>query len=199
MVVASHNPGKVAEIRALLAPFGIAAVGAGALGSPEPDETGASFADNAEIKARAAAARSGRPALADDSGLVIPALGGAPGLMSARWAGRDKDFRAAMARIERELGDNPDRRAGFVCALSLCWPDRACATFVGEVHGRLVFPARGTRGFGYDPIFIAEGESLTFGEMEPACKDAISHRARAFAQLADACLPAPAMMPADVD
>jgi XTP/dITP diphosphohydrolase len=189
LVLASHNPGKVDEITALLAPFRIVVVGAKALGLAEPEETGESFRDNAELKACAAAVASGLPALADDSGLVVPALGGAPGIYSARWAGPEKDFHRAMERVERELAavaqrtGGVDRRAHFVCALALCFPDGACEIFEGRVDGTLIWPPRGEKGFGYDPIFVADGHSLTFGQMEPAAKHAISHRANAFRQL----------------
>ncbi len=191
LVVASHNPGKIAEIAALLAPYRVATIGAAALGLPEPEETGASFEENAALKARAAAQASGLLALADDSGLVVPALGGAPGIHSARWAGSEKDFRIAMARVERELGESRspgDRRAHFVAVLALASPDGAMATFRGEVHGHLVWPPRGERGFGYDPIFLPDGDELTFGEMDPAEKHRISHRARAFAKLVETCV-----------
>ncbi len=187
LVVASHNPGKVREIADLLAPYSIEVVSAADLGLAEPEEFGASFRENAEIKARAAVA-AGRPALADDSGLVVPALGGAPGIHSARWAGPDHDFATAMARVERELEGKPDRSAHFICALALCWPDGVCTTFEGRVDGKLVWPPRGERGFGYDPIFVPDGYSITFGEMEPRKKHAISHRAQAFQRLAAACL-----------
>ena len=187
LVVATHNPGKLAEIGDLVAPFGIAALGAGELGLPEPDEIGESFIANAELKARAAAEASGVPALADDSGLVVPALRGAPGIYSARWAGPRKDFAIAMARVEEQLRGKADRRAHFVAALALAWPDRHVEAFEGRVHGTLVWPPRGTRGFGYDPMFLPEGGTLTFGEMDPAAKHRISHRARAFEQLAAAC------------
>jgi XTP/dITP diphosphohydrolase len=187
LVVASHNPGKIAEIEELLAPFGIATVGADALGLAEPEETGITFEDNAALKARLAAAASGLVALADDSGLVVPALGGMPGIYSARWAGPDKDFAAAMARVERELGES-DRRAYFVAVLALAWPDGDDALFRGEAHGHLEFPPRGMRGFGYDPIFVPDGSRESFGEMDPALKHRISHRARAFAKLREACL-----------
>jgi XTP/dITP diphosphohydrolase len=188
LVVASHNAGKVVEIAALLAPTGIEAVAAGDLGLAEPEETGASFAANALIKARAATV-SGFAALADDSGLVVPALDGAPGIHSARWAGRD--FAAAMARLERELAGQVDPPAHFVCALALCWPDGAFEAFEGEVHGHLEFPPRGDRGFGYDPVFVPDGHAVTFGEMAPAAKEAISHRAVAFAKLMAACFDEP--------
>src|SRR5437870_5631575 len=187
LVVASHNPDKVAEIEVLLAPFGIRALGAAALALPEPDETGTTFEANAELKARAAAETSGLVALADDSGIVVPALGGAPGIYSARWAGPGKDFRPAMKRVQRELGQK-DRRAHFVAVLALAWPDRHIETFRGEAHGALTFPPRGERGFGYDPIFVPDGYDETFGEMGPELKQLISHRARAFAKLAAACL-----------
>ena len=190
LVVASHNPGKIAEIDALLAPFGVRTVGAAALGLPEPEETGTTFEGNAVLKARAAAEASGLPAVADDSGIVVPALGGAPGIYSARWAGPDKDFRVAMARVQRELGER-DRRAYFVAVLALAWPptahDGAVATWSGEAHGRLVWPPRGDRGFGYDPMFVPDGYDATFGEMGPDLKHQISHRARAFAKLVAAC------------
>lgn len=181
LIVASHNPGKVREIEALLAPFGVEAVSAGALGLPEPEETGATFEENAALKARAAAARGGLPALADDSGLCVPALDGAPGIYSARWAGPDRNFRRAMNTLGAELAKKGgDDRAYFVCVLALAEPAGAVRTFRGEVHGRLVFPGRGTRGFGYDPIFLPDGRGLTFGEMDPDEKHAISHRAEAF-------------------
>jgi len=182
LVIASHNQGKIEEIAVLLAPFGIATISAGALGLPEPEENGDSFEANAALKAAAAAAASGLPALADDSGLVVPALDGAPGMYSARWAGPAKDFRAAMARVQRELGDR-DRSATFVAVLALAWPDSDLELFRGEAAGRLVWPPRGERGFGYDPIFVPEGGAETFGEIEPNRKHKISHRARAFAKL----------------
>ena len=187
LVIASHNEGKVAEISALLAPFVIAGVPAASLGIPEPEETGDSFEANAVLKARAAVEASGLPALADDSGLVVPALGDAPGIFSARWAGAAKDFRTAMERVHRELGDR-NRSARFVAVLALCWPDDRMELFRGEVDGRLVWPPRGERGFGYDPMFVPEGGVETFGEMEPAEKHKISHRARAFAALVEGCL-----------
>ena len=186
LLIASHNPGKVEEIAALLEPFGVETISAGSLGVPEPDETGHSFEANAALKAHAAAAASGLPALADDSGLVVAALGGAPGIYSARWAGPSKDFASAMARVERELGDH-DRSATFVAVLALAWPDGHLEAFRGEVRGRLVWPPRGERGFGYDPMFVPSGGSSTFGEMDPVDKHKISHRARAFTKLAAAC------------
>ena len=182
LVIASHNPGKVEEIAALLAPFAGETIAAGSLGIPEPEETGDSFEANAALKARAAAAASELPALADDSGLVVPALSGAPGIYSARWAGPAKDFWVAMERVHRELGDK-DRNASFVAVLALAWPDGPTELFRGEVEGSLTWPPRGDRGFGYDPIFIPQGATLTFGEMDPVEKHRISHRARAFAKL----------------
>jgi XTP/dITP diphosphohydrolase len=192
LVIASHNPGKLREIGELLAPWGIEVAGAADLGLPEPAETGDSFRENAELKARAAAAGSGLPALADDSGLAVDALAGAPGIHSARWAGPEKDFARAMARVERELAaagaTTPERRAArFVCALALAWPDGHVECFEGRVDGRIAERPRGDRGFGYDPIFIPEGERLTFGETEPAEKHRISHRADAFRQLVRGC------------
>lgn len=187
LVVASHNAGKVAEIEALLAPYGIATMGAAMLGLPEAEETGDTFEENAALKAHAAAEASGLPALADDSGLVVPALGGAPGIYSARWAGPEKDFRIAMERVQRELG-RKDRHAHFVAVLALAWPNGETAMFRGEVHGALVWPPRGERGFGYDPMFVPDGYDITFGEMDPSDKHKISHRARAFAKLVEACL-----------
>ena len=191
LVVASHNAGKIVEFRALLAPWGSCIESAAALGLPEPEETGATFSANAELKARAAASAAGAPALADDSGLVVPALDGAPGIRSARWAGPGRDFAAAMALIERRLaeaGAPAAAPAHFVCALALAWPDGHLECFEGRVDGRLTFPPRGDRGFGYDPVFVPEGAALAFGEMDPAEKDRISHRAAAFAQLKAACL-----------
>ena len=187
LVIASHNQGKVDEITALLAPFAINTIAAGALGIAEPEETGDSFEANAALKAKAAVDASGLPAIADDSGLVVCELGGAPGIYSARWAGPAKDFRVAMQRVHRELGDR-DRSARFVAALALAWPDGDLELFRGEVAGKLVWPPRGERGFGYDPIFVPEGGVATFGEIDPAQKHRISHRARAFAKLVDGCL-----------
>ena len=187
LVVASHNQGKVEEISALLAPFAIDAVSAGTLGLAEPEETGTSFEANAALKAKAAADASGLPAIADDSGLVIPALGGAPGIYSARWAGASKDFGFAMKRVHAELGGR-DRSARFVAVLALAWPDGSLELFRGEALGRLVWPPRGERGFGYDAMFVPLGGSQTFGEMEPAEKHKVSHRAHAFAKLVEGCL-----------
>jgi XTP/dITP diphosphohydrolase len=185
IVVASHNPGKVREIRELLGPFGVLAVGAAELALQEPDETGPTFEHNAILKARAAADASGRMALADDSGLAVDALDGAPGIYSARWAGPNKDFRLAMARVESELGTKEVKSptARFVCALALAEPRGEVKTFVGEVRGRLTFPPRGDRGFGYDPIFVADGMHETFGEIASSTKHGMSHRARAFEKL----------------
>ena len=188
LIVASHNAGKVREIAALLEPLGIETVGAAALGLAEPEETGDTFVANAALKARAAATTSGEPALADDSGLAVPALDGAPGIYSARWAGPEKDFRVAMERIEAELATRGRETVGaaayFVCALSLGWPDGHCETVEGRVDGTLTFPPRGPHGFGYDPIFVPEGHARTFGEMPPEEKQPLTHRARAFEQLA---------------
>jgi len=188
-VLASHNAGKLREIAGLLRPYKMTVISAVELGLPEPVETGETFVENAELKARAAATASGMVALSDDSGLCVVALDNAPGIYSARWAGPDKDFAVAMARVEKELERTgaTDRRAYFVCALSLCWPDGHCESFQGEVHGQLVFPPRGARGFGYDPIFLADGYDVTFGEIDPDVKHAISHRAHAFRQMIDAC------------
>jgi XTP/dITP diphosphohydrolase len=191
LVVASHNSGKVVEIRALLAPFAMEVVSAAALGLAEPEETGTSFVENAELKARAAALAANLPSLADDSGLAVAALDGAPGIYSARWAGPSKDFTVAMQRVEHGLAGQDDRSAQFVCALSLCWPDGHCETFEGRVNGTLVWPPRGTHGFGYDPVFLAAGGAETFGEMDPDAKHAISHRADAFRQLIAACFSQP--------
>lgn len=186
LVLASHNRGKLREIAALLEPHGVALVGAGELGLAEPEETGTSFAENAVLKAETAAIASALPALADDSGLAVAALGGDPGIYSARWAGPDKDFAIAMAKIEQLLKEKNagDYSAKFVCALALARPGGATRTFIGEVHGTLRFPPRGTQGFGYDPIFYADGMDRSFAEIDPAHKHAISHRARAFAQFA---------------
>jgi XTP/dITP diphosphohydrolase len=174
LVVASHNPGKIAELSSLLAPYGVDAVGASDLGLIEPAETGSSFEENAQLKAKVAARASGLPALADDSGLVVPALGGKPGIHSARWAGAARDFAAAMDRLERLLGGLKDRRAFFVAVLALAWPDGRVETFRGEAHGTVVFPPRGMQE--------------TFGEMQPEAKHKLSHRAKAFAAFADAWL-----------
>jgi XTP/dITP diphosphohydrolase len=188
LVVASHNPGKVREISALLSPKGLVIRGAAELGLAEPEETGTTFAENAVLKARAAADASGLPSLADDSGLSVTALDGAPGIYSARWAGPKKDFAFAMARVERELAQVADRTAKFVCVLALAVPGGDVETFEGEVRGHLEFPPRGTKGFGYDPIFVAANMKQTFGEIDPALKHSISHRAKAFEKFARAVL-----------
>ncbi|MGX5776063.1 RdgB/HAM1 family non-canonical purine NTP pyrophosphatase [Methylorubrum zatmanii] len=200
VVIATHNAGKLVEMRELLAPFGVEAVSAGELGLPEPDETGTMFSENAAIKALAAAKASGLPAFADDSGLCVDALDGAPGLFSARWAGPDKDFAGAMARIAAELDSRgaSDRRAHFVSALVLAWPDGHTELFEGRIFGDLVEP-RGSLGFGYDPMFRPDGMDRTFGEISSEEKhgvdwqsgNALSHRARAFVLLAKACLRRP--------
>jgi XTP/dITP diphosphohydrolase len=200
LVIATHNPGKLNEMRELLAPYGIETVSAGDLGLAEPDETGTSFRDNACIKAMAAAKAADQPAFADDSGLVVDTLDGAPGIHSARWAGPDKNFRRAMDRIDlllRELGaTTPDqRRAHFVSALCVAWPDGHLEEFEARVDGTLIHPPRGDKGFGYDPMFLPDGFELTFGEMSSKEKHGLpphglglSHRARAFVKLAEACL-----------
>jgi XTP/dITP diphosphohydrolase len=200
LVIATHNPGKLKEMRELLMPFGVDAASAAELGLDEPAESGATFEANARIKACAAAASSGLPAFADDSGLAVDALGGEPGIYSARWAGPEKNFRRAMQAVEdrlRERGAHaPGRRkAQFVCALSLAWPDGHVEAFEAAVHGTLVWPPRGDKGFGYDPMFLPDGHARTFGEMTnaekhglPPAGKGLSHRARAFLKLAEACL-----------
>jgi XTP/dITP diphosphohydrolase len=203
VVIATHNPGKLDEMRDLLAPYGIATQSAGDLGLPEPNETGKTFAANARIKALAAARASCKAAFADDSGLIIDALAGEPGIHSARWAGPDKDFRAAMNQIqtlliERGAKSPEQRRARFIAALCLAWPDGHIEEFEGRVDGVAVWPPRGDKGFGYDPLFRPDGFDRTFGEMTaqekhglPPQGQGLSHRARAFMKLADACLPKP--------
>ena len=200
LVIATHNPGKLREMRELLTPYGIDAVPADELSLPEPDETGATFQENARIKAQAAANATRLPAFADDSGLAVDALGGAPGIHSARWAGESKDFGRAMQMIESMLADHGAdrpalRRAQFVSALCVAWPDGHLEEFEGTVEGTLVWPPRGDAGFGYDPMFLPEGHTRTFGEMTgdekhglPPHGLGLSHRARAFVKLADACL-----------
>jgi XTP/dITP diphosphohydrolase len=190
IVLATHNRGKLREIAALLAPHGVSAVSAGELGFAEPAETAPDFVGNARIKALASAIASGMPALADDSGFSVAALGGAPGVLSARWAGPDKDFGAAMARVHDEIGAATDRRAWFTCALCLAWPDGETATFLGRAEGNVIWPPRGDAGFGYDPIFVPVGGTLSYAEIPAAEKHATSHRAQAFAQLLAACFPA---------
>jgi len=200
LVIATHNPGKLAEMRELLAPYGIDAISAGELDLPEPDEDGMSFRDNARIKAEAAALATALPAFADDSGLVVDALDGAPGIHSARWAGPEKNFRRAMETIEVKLYERgatapQKRKAHFVSALCVAWPDGHVEDFEAKVDGTLVWPPRGTKGFGYDPIFLPDGHARTFGEMSsdekhglPPRGKGLSHRARAFMKLAEACL-----------
>ena len=206
LVIASHNQGKVREIAELLGPYGIEPISAAELDLPEPDEIGATFIDNADLKARAAADLAGLPALADDSGLCVEALGDRPGIFSARWALADprvspeagpgeisgeRDFGRAMQRVQDELeaiGPDASRNAHFVCALALCWPDGHSEWFEGRVDGTLVWPPRGENGFGYDPIFVPAGHDITFGEMDPAEKHKISHRADAFGKLVAALL-----------
>ena len=183
LIIASHNQGKVREIGELLEPFGVEVVSAAELGLAEPVEDGSSFVANAIIKAQAAAKGAGLPALADDSGLVVHALNGDPGIHSARWAGKDKDFVVAMNKIESLLEGETDRSAHFTCALALAWPDGHYETTEGYVHGEMIWPPRGDQGFGYDPVFVPEGHDVTFAEMEPGKKHAISHRADAFAKL----------------
>ena len=193
LVVASHNPGKVWEIRKLIAPYGLDAVSAGDLGLAEPEETEPTFVGNARLKALAAARGAKLPALADDSGLEVECLDGAPGIYSARWAGPMKDFALAMEKVAAEVEKRkgwraPGPRANFISVLCLAWPDGETAEFEGKVFGRLVWPKRGANGFGYDPMFQPDGESVTFGEMEPESKNAMSHRARAFAAFEATCL-----------
>lgn len=200
LIIATHNPGKLREMQELLAPYPVTPESAGARGLPEPEETGKTFAANARIKAQAAANATGLPAFADDSGLVVDALGGEPGIHSARWAGPDKDFRSAMNRIqtlliERGAKAPEQRRAHFIAALCLAWPDGHVEEFEGRVDGVIAWPPRGTAGFGYDPLFLPDGFTRTFGEMSaeekhglPPKGQGLSHRARAFVKLAEACL-----------
>lgn len=197
LVIASHNHGKVREIRALLEPFGIDPVSAGDLGLPEPDETGTTFAENALLKAHASAQAAGCVALADDSGLCVAALGGAPGVYTADWAERQwfegpqgRDWYMAMGKVEgllAQIGPEADRSAYFVCTLALVWPDGHAEVFEGRVNGSLTWPPRGLMGFGYDPVFVADGSEQTFAELDPEHKHSISHRADAFAKLVKAC------------
>ena len=189
IVIASHNEGKVSEIADLLIPLGISIISSRDINLPEPEETGTSFIENAELKARVAAKLSGLPAIADDSGLCISALGGAPGIYSARWAGENKNFNTAMERVADALlmSGQYDKTAHFHCALSLCWPDGACETFEGVLAGKLIWPAKGDRGFGYDPMFVPNGYTQSFGEMDPAKKHAMSHRSIAFQKLLSTC------------
>ena len=200
LVIATHNPGKLAEMRELLAPYGIEATSAGELGLREPDETGMTFRDNARIKAEAASKATGLPAFADDSGIAVDALDGAPGIYSARWAGSEKNFARAMGMIDEKLRERgatapADRRAHFVSALCVAWPDGHVEEFEARVDGTLVWPPRGDQGFGYDPMFVPDGHARTFGEMPseekhglPPRGKGLSHRARAFLKLAEACL-----------
>ena len=191
LVAATHNAGKVRELKDLFEPHGFEVVSAIDLDLPEPEETETSFAGNAILKARAAAEATGAPALSDDSGLAVDALGGEPGIYSARWAGEPRDFMRAMEKVEAALkaSGTGDRSAAFICALAVVWPDGHAEVFEGEVRGAIVWPPRGERGFGYDPVFVADGETETFGEMDPARKHAMSHRADAFAKLKAALLP----------
>jgi XTP/dITP diphosphohydrolase len=200
LVIATHNPGKLVEMRELLAVYGIDAISAGELKLPEPEETGTTFAANARIKAEAAAKASGMAAFADDSGLAVDTLDGAPGIHSARWAGPDKDFAAAMEKVhtmltERGARNAERRRAHFVSALCVAWPDGHLEEFEAQVNGTVVWPPRGSKGFGYDPVFLPDGQTQTFGEMSseekhglPPNGRGLSHRARAFLKLAEACL-----------
>ena len=190
LVLATHNPGKVGELVELLAPWGVEVVSAGDLGLPEPEETGETFIDNALLKARAATAATGLPALADDSGLSVSGLDGRPGVYTADWAGSPRDFARAMRRVQDELGSNPDRRAAFMSTLALVWPDGHEEVFEGRVDGTLVWPPRGDIGWGYDPMFAPEGGTRTYGEMPAEEKHATSHRARALAKLVAACFTA---------
>ena len=183
LVLATHNPGKVKEFQQLLAPYNVTIISAGDLGLPEPEETGSTFIENAKLKSLAAATAAKLPALADDSGMVVPALDGQPGIYSARWGGPDKNFAAATERVKRELvarGAALDSPAYFICVLSLAQPDGSSMEFEGRMDGRLSFPPRGTNGFGYDPIFVADGETRTYGEMTMAEKNLTNHRAKAF-------------------
>jgi len=200
LVIATHNPGKLAEMRELLSPYGIEAISAAELSLPEPEESGATFRDNARLKAMSAATAAGMAGFADDSGLAVAALGGAPGVHSARWAGEERDFRSAMESVEQALRERgahapSERRAHFVSALCVAWPDRHVEEFEASVAGTLVWPPRGEHGFGYDPMFLPDGHARTFGEMTRAEKHGLppagrglSHRARAFLKLAEACL-----------
>jgi XTP/dITP diphosphohydrolase len=186
LVLASHNKGKAKEIAELLQPFAIEVISAASLGLPEPDETEDSFIGNAKLKALAATRATKLPALADDSGICVDSLDGAPGIFSARWAGPSKDFNDAMARVLKGIEGKP-RSAHFVAALALAWPDEHCEVFEGKVFGTLSDAPRGNRGFGYDPIFVPDGFDITFGEMDPARKHEMSHRAVAFRMLVDGC------------
>ena len=194
IVIASHNQGKVQEMADLLAPYQIKVLTAKALGLPEPEETGATFRENAELKARQAANKSGQIALSDDSGLAVEALNGAPGILSARWAGAERDFTQACRHVWENIsenmspGKNLNTNAAFICVLALAWPQGQTVSFEGRVEGQIVWPPRGQNGFGYDPIFVANGHRLSFGEMKPEDKHKISHRARAFELMRQSCL-----------
>jgi XTP/dITP diphosphohydrolase len=188
LVIATHNAGKLREIADLLTPHGLQVISAGQLGLPEPEEDAPDFVGNARLKARAAATAANLPALSDDSGFCVAALDGAPGVHSARFAGPDKNFTRAMVDIHAQIKDAEDQRAWFICALCLAWPDGHTETFVGRVDGTIAWPPRGTVGFGYDPMFVPQGGSQTYGEMDPAEKHATSHRARAFAQIMRSCI-----------
>lgn len=194
LVLATHNPGKVREIAELLQPYVERFYSAADLNLPEPEETGSTFEENAVLKAKAAALASGKPALADDSGLAVAALNGEPGIFSARWGGPDKDFNLAMKKVHEGLqrvavqGTKEDRRAAFICVLALAWPDGHVESFEGRIEGAITWPMRGDKGFGYDPIFIPEGHDITFAEMDPAEKHKMSHRARAFEKMVAFCL-----------
>ena len=190
LAIASHNPGKVLEIQALLNPFEAEVISAGELGLPEPEETGDTFIANAELKAQAAAMGANLPALADDSGIVVNGLNGQPGIYSARWGGPAKNFNHAMERVWTELEAIEDKSAHFTSALALCWPDGHSEIFEGYIHGTIVWPQRGDKGFGYDPIFQPNGHNQTFGELENNVKYSISHRFQAFEKLVKACFKA---------
>lgn len=188
LVIATHNPGKAREISDLLQPYVSKFYTASELNLPEPEETGTTYVANASLKAKAAAKVSGKPALADDSGFSVKALQGAPGIYSARWAGPEKDFKKAMSEVNKQMGDNPDRSASFICVLALAWPDGHVETFEGKIDGDVIWPPRGDKGFGYDPVFIPRGDTRTYAEIEPDEKHKTSHRAKAFAKLVSECL-----------
>ncbi len=187
LLIATHNEGKVAEIAQMLSEHVANVISAASLNLPEPEETGSTFAENAILKARAAALNSGKISLADDSGLAVNALNGDPGIYSARWGGPNKDFKLAMQKVQDALENNADRSAYFVCVLALAWPDGHVETFEGRVTGTLIWPMRGTNGFGYDPIFVPDGHQKTFAEMDMQEKKSISHRRRAFDKLIAGC------------
>ncbi len=187
LIIATHNKGKVREIAELLKPYISKFTSAGELNLPEPEETGNTFVENAILKARAAASASGKCALADDSGVSVTALNGEPGIYSARWAGPEKDFSLAMRKIHERLGDAKDRSAAFICVLALAWPDGHVETFEGKIEGDIIWPARGNKGFGYDPVFVPKGDTRTFAEIEAEEKHKVSHRAKAFEKLVHSC------------